>query len=53
MQIVNANKIGLFGTLGNKGYITFTINYNNNCLISFEVGHLEAGKNSNQERIIL
>ena len=51
--IVNTNiiKTGLFGTLGNKGYITFTLNYNSNFLISFAIGHLEAGQNSNQDRI--
>ena len=53
IDVVNTNiiKTGLFGTLGNKGYITFTLNYNSNCLISFAIGHLEAGQNSNQDRI--
>ena len=37
--------------MGNKGYVTFTLEYNFKYLISFAVGHLEAGKSSNQERI--
>jgi hypothetical protein len=55
IEIVNTNvkKTVLFGTLVNKGYVTLTINYNNNFLISFAVLDTEAGKNSNQERIIL
>ena len=53
IEIVNTNinKTGLFGTLGNKGYITFTTNYNNNCLISFTVWHIAAGKNPYQEKL--
>ena len=43
-------KTGLVGTLRNKGYLNLTLNYYNK-IISFAVGHLEAGQNSNQERI--
>ena len=53
INVINTNaiKTGLFGAFGNKGYITLTIKYNNKSTISFAVGHLEAGKNSNEERI--
>ena len=38
-------KTGLFGTLGNKGYLTLNLKLFKNTDISFAVGHLEAGKN--------
>ena len=46
-------KTGLFGTLGNKGYLVLNLKLYKNLEISFAVGHLEAGtsKNSNEERI--
>ena len=46
-------KTGLFGTLGNKGYVVLNLKLYKNLEISFAVGHLEAGtsKNSNEERI--
>ena len=44
-------KTGLFGTLGNKGYLTLNLKLFKNTDISFAVGHLEAGKNSNEQRI--
>ena len=52
IKIVDTNviKTGLFGTLGNKGYVNFTIKYSN-ILISFAVAHFEAGESSNEERI--
>ena len=43
-------KTGLFGTLGNKGYVSLSLSYSN-ILISFVIAHFEAGKGSNQERI--
>ena len=53
IKIVDTNviKTGLFGTLGNKGYITLSIKYNNKIFISFAISHFEAGTNSNEERI--
>ena len=53
IDIINKNviKTGLFGTLGNKGYITLTLRYKKNYIISFAVGHFEAGQDSNEERI--
>ena len=52
INVINTNaiKTGLFGTLGNKGYVTLSLKYMNN-ILSFAVAHLEAGKNKNQERI--
>ena len=44
-------KTGLFGTLGNKGYLTLNIRIFKNTEISFAVGHLESGSNSNEQRI--
>jgi endonuclease/exonuclease/phosphatase family metal-dependent hydrolase len=53
IEIIGKNviKTGLFGTLGNKGYLTLNLNLFKNTEISFAVGHLEAGKNSNDQRI--
>ena len=52
INLINTNviKTGLFGTLGNKGYLTFSLKYMNN-IISFAIAHLEAGKSNCQERI--
>ena len=52
VKIVDSSiiKTGLFGTLGNKGYVNLSLSYNN-ILISFAIAHFEAGKGSNQERI--
>ena len=52
LKIVDSSiiKTGLFGTLGNKGYVNLSLSYNN-ILISFAIAHFEAGKGSNQERI--
>ena len=47
----NVIKTGLFGTLGNKGYVTFSLRYNNENIISIAHGHLEAGQNTNKARI--
>ena len=44
-------KTGLFGTLGNKGYLIANLRLFKKIEISFAVGHLEAGENSNDERI--
>ena len=53
IDIFNTNiiKTGLFGNLGNKGYITLSIKYDKKYIISFAVCHLEAGQNSIDERI--
>ena len=53
IEIIGKNviKTGLFGTLGNKGYLTLNLKLFKNTEISFAVGHLEAGKNSNDQRI--
>ena len=53
IELISKNiiKTGLFGTFGNKGYVTFTLRYNNDFIISFVTCHLEAGQNSNKERI--
>ena len=44
-------KTGLFGTLGNKGYLISNLKIFKSIEISFAVGHFEAGQNSNDERI--
>ena len=44
-------KTGLFGTLGNKGYLTLNLKLFKNTEISFAIGHLESGLNSNEQRI--
>ena len=44
------NKTGFLGTMGNKGYITFSLNIKNRKLF-FGTGHFEAGQDSNDERI--
>ena len=44
-------KTGLFGTLGNKGYLIANLRLFKKIEISFAVAHLEAGKDSNDERI--
>ena len=53
IDIINTKvvKTGLFGTLGNKGYMTLNIRLFKSFDISFAVGHLEAGKSSNDQRI--
>ena len=52
IEIIGKNviKTGLFGTLGNKGYLTLNLKLFKNTEISFAVAHLEAGKNSNEQR---
>ena len=44
-------KTGLFGTLGNKGYLIANLKLFKKIEISFAVAHLEAGESSNEERI--
>ena len=53
IEIIGKNviKTGFFGTLGNKGYLTLNLKLFKSIEISFAVGHLEAGKDSNEQRI--
>ena len=53
IEIIDKNvvKTGLFGTLGNKGYLTLNLKLFKSIDISFAVAHLEAGQNSNDQRI--
>ena len=53
IEIIDSNviKTGLFGTLGNKGYLSLNLRLNKSMDISFAVGHLEAGQYSNDQRI--
>ena len=46
----NVTKTGVYGTMGNKGFVTLTIKCFDS-FISFGSGHFEAGQSKNEDRI--
>ena len=46
----NITKTGVYGTMGNKGFVTLTLKCFDS-IISFGSGHFEAGQSKNEDRI--